>query len=137
MALNAATPHLTALILNKIEFPNILIRFLLARDYLKYSQHDANEVFELPSANFSVQYAYVVKTVWLTCFFAPFVPIVVPISIVGLTVFYFTEGELFRTKYRVPTLLSASITMAATRLMDFTGIIMSSGQLIIIIYLKA
>ena len=113
-----------------------MIRYLLSKDYLKYNQHGANEAFELPSANFSVQYAYVVKTVWLTCFYAPFVPVVVPISIVGLTIFYFTEGELFRTKYKVPTLLSASITMAATRLMDFTGIIMSSGQLIIIIYLK-
>ncbi len=86
--------------------------------------------------DFPVLYSYVIKTIWLTCFYAPFAPIVVPISIFGLILFYFTEGEIFRTSYNVPNMLSLSITKAAIRLLDSTGVILSVGQILIVLYIK-
>lgn len=93
-------------------------------------------MFELASVDFPVKYAYVIKTVWLTCFFAPFVPIVVPISILGLVIFYLTEAELFRVKYKMPNMISLHITNAAMRLLEFTGIVMTGGQFLITFYIK-
>ena len=34
------------------------------------------------------KYGYIIKTLWLTAFYAPLVPIVVPVSIFGLIINY-------------------------------------------------
>lgn len=102
----------------------------------KYTQAEANKLFELGEVDFPVKYAYVIRTLWLTCFYAPFAPLIVPISICGLIFFYFTEAELFRSSYRAPNMLSISITRTAMRLMDFTGAVLSIGQILIVFYIK-
>ena len=63
-------------------------------------------------------------------------PIVVPISIAGLSFFYFSQAELFRTSYSAPNMLSISITNAAMRLLDFTGIMLAIGQFLVVFYIK-
>lgn len=103
---------------------------------MKKTQKDANKLYELTEVDFPVKYAYVIRTVWLTVFYAPFAPIIVPISVLGLIFFYFAETELFRSSYKVPNMLSMSITRTAIRLLDFTGIIFSSGQILIVFYIK-
>lgn len=136
MSLNAISPNLINLILVKLQFPTLIIRYFLKIGCFKYTQKQANKIFELTEADFPVQYAYVIRTIWLTCFYAPFVPAIVPIALIGLIVFYFTEGELFRTSYKVPNMVSIRITKVALRLMDFTGIIFSVGQILIVTYIK-
>ena len=136
MSLNAITPNVTSLIINKVEFPSILFRLMARMGCCKYSQAEANKLYEYGDVDFPVKYAYVIRTIWLTCFYAPFVPVVVPISIFGLIFFYFTEAELFRSSYRAPNMLSISITRTAMRLLDFTGVTLSIGQILIVFYIK-
>ena len=90
MILNAITPNLTVFFMNYFEVNGRIMRFIFIwTGYFKTTQLEANHLFELPKPDFTEKYSYVVKTVWLTAFYAPFVPIVVPISAIGLTVKYF------------------------------------------------
>lgn len=134
--MNAFPPNLISLITGKLEFPAFIFRSLLKKGCLKYTQKQANQLFELASVDFTVNYAYVIKTIWITCFYAPFAPVVVPISIAGLSFFYFSQAELFRTSYSAPNMLSISITNAAMRLLDFTGIMLAIGQFLVVFYIK-
>lgn len=136
MSINAFSPNIIGLILTKIEFPTCILQFLAKIGCMKKTQKDANKLFELTEVDFPVKYAYVIRTVWLTVFYAPFAPIIVPISVLGLIFFYFAETELFRSSYKVPNMLSMSITRTAIRLLDFTGIIFSVGQILIVFYIK-
>lgn len=136
MSLNAITPNLINFILTKLEFPAIIIRFMARMGCCKYTQAEANKLYELGEVDFPVKYAYIIRTVWLTCFYAPFAPIIVPISIFGLIFFYFAETELFRTSYRAPNMLSMNITLTAMRLLDYTGVVLSGGQILITLYVK-
>jgi hypothetical protein len=55
------------------------------------------------------KYGYILKTIWLTAFYAPFVPVVVPLSMIGLGINYWIEKHLFRYAYSVPNTLSSMI----------------------------
>jgi len=54
-------------------------------------------------------YSYIIKTIWLTAFYAPFTPIVVPISILGLIFNYFVEKYLFGVVYSAPNMISKAV----------------------------
>jgi hypothetical protein len=90
----------------------------------------------MPQPSFPEQYAYVIKTIWLTCFYAPLVPIVVPISIAGLAFYYFSEVYLFRTAYSKPNMLSINIAHQSIFLLNFTPLVISLGQIAIVYYIK-
>lgn len=136
MSMNALTPNISSLLINKLEFPAFIFRFMARLGCCKYTQFEANKLYELSEVDFPVKYAYVIRTLWLTCFYAPFAPLIVPISVLGLIFFYFTETELFRSSYRAPNMLSISITRTAMRLLDFTGVVLTAGQLLIVVYIK-
>lgn len=53
------------------------------------------------------------KTIWLTAFYAPLVPVVVPISVVGLVGNYFIEKYLYARVYSVPNMLSSMVNDSA------------------------
>jgi len=74
--------------------------------------------------------------VWLSVFYAPFVPIVVPISIAGLFLFYLCESYLFRTSYNVPHMLSKHISNTAIAILNYLVFIISAGQALLIIYIE-
>lgn len=63
-------------------------------------------------------------------------PIVVPISIFGLLLFYIVEQFLFRNYYKVPFMLSKVIVYTAINLMNYTGLVMLSGAFIVIFYIS-
>jgi len=52
------------------------------------------------------KYAYVIKTLWLTFFYSPFVPVVSIISLFGLGFYYFAVKFLFRYSYKIPSIHS-------------------------------
>ncbi len=90
MILNAITPNLTVFFMNYFEVIGRIKRFIyIWTGYFKTTQLEANQLFELPKPDFTEKYSCVVKTLWLTAFYAPFVPVVVPISAIGLTIKYF------------------------------------------------
>lgn len=89
MLINAILPNVTLFFLSYFEILKKVERWLIERGTIKSSQMEANEAFEGPEAEFPYKYAYVFKTLWLSAFFAPLSPVVVPISIAGLIVNYY------------------------------------------------
>jgi hypothetical protein len=70
-------------------------------------------IYEGPPAEIPYKYAFVFKTIWLAAFYAPLVPIVVPISILGLGLNYAIEKLLFSKIYAAPNMMSSMVNDSA------------------------
>ena len=88
MMLNALIPNLMLIVLAYCEVPLKIQRCLTERGTLKKSQLESNYLWQGPMAEIPYKYAYIFKTIWLTAFYAPLAPLVVPISIFGLILNY-------------------------------------------------
>ncbi|KAL4500435.1 hypothetical protein ABPG72_003386 [Tetrahymena utriculariae] len=55
------------------------------------TQGEANELMELPSYSIGWRYADTTKTMWLTFFFSPLVPVCTFISLLGMIFYYFID----------------------------------------------
>ena len=86
MMINAATTNLSLIFVNYFELVLKIQRYFIEKGIMKKSQLEANKIFQGPEAEIAYKYGYIFKTIWLTAFYAPLVPIVVPVSIVGLTI---------------------------------------------------
>ena len=90
MILNALTPNLTNFLLKKFDFISKIKRYIFVQQQCFITtQLEANKLYELPKPDFTDLYSYTIKTLWLTAFYAPLVPVVIPISAIGLTLHYF------------------------------------------------
>lgn len=117
MLLNAGTPNISLFFLTYFEIILRIQRYLVERGTLKRSQLEANLLFQGPEAEIAFKYAYIFKTIWLTAFYAPLAPIVVPISIFGLLINYFLEKILFGKKYSIPNTVSSMLNDSAIELL--------------------
>jgi hypothetical protein len=88
MILNATVPNLIRFATNYFEVFNKVELWMVKRGWLFRSQLEVNRLSEGPSLNMPRRYAYILKTLWLTALYAPTIPIVVGISILGLLLFY-------------------------------------------------
>lgn len=52
------------------------------------TQEELNNIYIGPVIDFPSKYAYILKIVWLAGFYAPLVPIVVIIAVIGLILNY-------------------------------------------------
>lgn len=73
-------------------------------------------MYVLPEPYLPEKYSYIIKTVWLTAFYAPFTPVVVPISIVGMIINYFVEKYLFGSSYSAPNMISGALNNSCIEL---------------------
>ncbi len=53
-----------------------------------YLQEEVNETFEEVPIDLAARYSFVLKTLLLTALYAPFVPLVVPLSICSILIYY-------------------------------------------------
>ena len=136
MAINAVGTTTANIIITRLEFPVCIQRYLLLKGYLKYNQKKANKIFQYPAIEFPLKYTFLVRTVWLTCFYATFVPIIVPISVIGLLYFYFSEVYLFRNYYAIPFMVSKHLVSTAVFLLRYTGLIALAGGFIVVFYIS-
>jgi hypothetical protein len=90
----------------------------------------------LPEPLLHEKYSYIIKTIWLTAFYAPFVPIVVPISIIGLVLNYFIEKYLFSASYSTPNMISTEVNDSCIELFEYVPLILSIGEFLIYLYFK-
>jgi uncharacterized membrane protein len=107
MIVNAFSESAINFVVDYFELPNSIYRFMQKYGYSKYSQKQCNEIYELNDSDIPAKYAYMIKTFWLTCFYGPFVPIVVFVSLAGLTIFYFSLKVSFRHFYRTTSVRSS------------------------------
>ena len=107
MLLNAITPNISNLLIYRFDISGRVMRyFCLYKKWSIYTQLEANYLYMLPCPSLPQNYSYIIKTIWLTSFYAPFTPIVVPISIIGLIANYFVEKYLFGSSYSAPNMIS-------------------------------
>lgn len=81
----------------------------------------------LPQPVLPEKYSYIIKTIWLTAFYAPFTPVVVPISILGLIINYFVEKCLFGSAYSAPSMISDTLNDSCVELFEYVPLILSIG----------
>jgi hypothetical protein len=134
MILNAIVPNVTLLFLDYSEIINRVLRFCVEKGWLVYSQVELNQIFigsviELPN-----KYAYILKTLWLTALYAPLIPVVVGVSMVGLILFYFVEKFLYTRSYCMPSNVSSMSFESAVELLEYFLITFAIGELIIYYY---
>jgi hypothetical protein len=79
------------------------------------------------------KYAYIVKTVWLTCFYTPFVPMVSFISLAGLIFYYIVMKLSFRFCYKIAEVRSNYNNLRGLRLIYFAPFMLNLGQFVTII----
>lgn len=95
----------------------IFKRKLLRRNYLitghsiEHSQKELNEVFENPEMELSLKYAFIGKTLFMTVFYIPILPVGVPISIAGIFLLYMIEKYNTVNRYKKPPGITAAITL--------------------------
>lgn len=113
MSLNAITPNLILIALVYFELIHKIKRCLIEKNTIKKSQLDTNLIWQGPEFDIAFKYAYIFKTIWLTAFYAPLAPIVVPISIIGLSINLFLEKILFSKSYSIPNTISSMLNDSA------------------------
>ena len=93
-------------------------------------------MYVLPEPVLPEKYSYIIKTLWLTAFYAPFTPVVVPISIIGLIINYFIEKNLFGSAYSAPNMISAALNESCVELFEYIPLLLSLGEFLIYWYFK-
>lgn len=71
------------------------------------TQKELNELYLGPAIDLPSKYAYILKIVWLTGLYAPLVPIVSVIAVLGLGLNYLIEKLLFAKSYSLPNTVSS------------------------------
>lgn len=108
----------------------------MKRGLKKYSQKEANEIYEYPECSVPDKYSYVLKTVMLACFYTPFVPLAALVALVGLAVYYLAVKLLFRYCYALPTTHSNEINIGSMRLSYLAPLALNAGQMFIYYYME-
>jgi len=135
MLINAFSEPILNLILDYCEIPNSIQRFLHKHGLIKLTQKECNALHELNDSSIPFKYAYIVKTIWLTCFYAPFVPIVTVISLLGLIFYYITMKVSFRYFYKIPEVISHETNISGLRLSYFAPFMLNLGKIMTTIIL--
>jgi hypothetical protein len=68
--------------------------------------------FEGNPFEISNKYAFLIKSMWVTGFYAPLLPILLLIAIGGLAFMYWVDRLLFKIRFNRPKLISADINNA-------------------------
>ena len=80
------------------------------KETINYNQKELNELYELLSMNVPAKYSYLVKTIFLSFFYAPVFPLGFCISLIGLIFGYWLEKFNFSKMYKKPEKLDKQIT---------------------------
>jgi len=88
---------------------------------MSLTQAEANALFEGPQMDISSRYASLVKTVWMAGFYAPLLPICIPICAIGVIFGYMIDKYLLLRRYVVPQRMGKQLsTMMIKYLQLFT-----------------
>lgn len=134
MITDAASEAIIILSVGYFELPNSIFRLLMNKGMIFCSQKGCNQIYELNDCDIPEKYAYLIKLYWLTCFYAPFVPIVSFISLIGLVLFYSAMKISFRHFYKITSVRSNEANLRALRLSYFGPFMLNLGLLVIQIY---
>ena len=75
-------------------YKNIQQFILKHKKTTTHTQEEINSIFEYQNADIAIIYARVMKTVIFTAFYAPIIPICIPVAILGLVLNYYIQKYL-------------------------------------------
>ena len=79
------------------------------KDKINYNQKELNELYELQSMNVATKYSYIIKTLFMSFFFAPVFPLGFCISLFGFIFGYWLEKYNISKMYKKPEKLDKQI----------------------------
>ena len=94
------------------------------------TQKQANLWFEGPAIDMAQCYAGVLKSLWLTAFYAPVLPIGLPISLIGLFLTYWTDKYLLLNRYVKPLELGKTLSQSMAEFLELTPFFFALGNLV-------
>ena len=98
-------------------------------DSIVMTQQTANTLFEGPQIEISNKYALVIKTMILTSFYAPGMPLVTLISLVGLIFSYWSEKYLFLRRNALPPTLSDWLNNSMIEYLNWAVVAFALGNI--------
>jgi len=92
------------------------------------NQKSAHTLFEGTQYDMSYKYAMLLKTILLTCFFAPALPIVPLISVAGLCAMYWVDKYLLLRRAALPYALGSDLTNSMIEYLEWAGFMYAAGN---------
>jgi hypothetical protein len=119
-------------LLDPVYFLTIAQRKRVAKtvETLDMTQSEAHLIFEDPEFDIAERYAVLIKTVWLTAFYATLIPIGLVISLSGLIVTYWVEKYLLLKRSSYPKAMGAALPKSILELLEVTPLFYAIGSLI-------
>lgn len=94
------------------------------------SQKEANKLFEGPHFDMSKEYAGLIKTMWLSAFYAPVMPFGIVISLLGIIFSYITDKYLLLRRYSRPFVLKADLNYEMLKYLELVPLFLSIGSIV-------
>ena len=92
------------------------------------NQKAAHTLFEGTQYDMSYKYAMLMKTILLTCFFAPAIPIALIISVLGLSAMYWVDKYLLLRRAALPSALGGELTRSMIEYIEWAGFMYAAGN---------
>ena len=109
MIINMFVPHLTVLVLDGFKPIHRFRKWRINKSGNVYIQKEVNEAYEGSEGKIALRCVYVVKTIWLALFFGVFVPLVIPMALIGIFGYYHMEKYMYLRHYKVPNMISQTL----------------------------
>lgn len=135
MLINMFLPHLTILFMDAFKPLKRFQKWRIGRRGSVFIQKEVNEAYEGSDVSIALRCAYIIKTVWLTMFYAAFVPLVIPISMIGIFAFYHLEKYMYLRHYKVPNMISQDLTKSMLDLLDYSPFLLAAGNFLLFLYM--
>ena len=92
------------------------------------TQYELNVIFEKPDMNMSFKYSYLAKTLLMTLFYLPLLPVGTLISIAGIIFTYFIEKFNLVHTYKRPEMINYTLCMFYIRYFKFFIFVYAIGN---------
>ena len=115
--------------------PEYFLRLYIQRQFLKLgdtavvTQKTANSLFEGPLPNMSNKYAQLIKTMLLTSFYAPGMPMATLFSLLGVALTYWSDKYIFLRRNALPPALNHHLNTAMLDYLDLFGFTFAVGNI--------
>ena len=115
--------------------PLYFFQLYIQRKFLKLGEHAvltqkaANDMFEGPQPNMSNKYAQTIKTMLLTAFYAPGMPIATIFSLLGLFLTYWSDKYLFLRRNALPPALNHQLNTSMLDYLDLMVLSFAAGNM--------
>lgn len=93
-----------------------------------------NEAYEGTEIDLASRYSFILRTMLLCALFCPFIPIVIPFSIIAIFLTYHLEKFLFNKAYKVPNMTSSMLDNDVVELLEYFPLVIALGNYFLYLY---